>query len=64
MLEVLFKNTSYNVSFLSGSMPNEDRQKTVDEFNSDPGQFVFLISTKAGGPSCGPPMRIFEAYFI
>ncbi len=51
MLEHLFKHTSYNVSFLSGSMPYEDRQKTVDDFNSDPGQFVFLISTKAGGQS-------------
>ena len=51
MLEVLFKNTSYNVSFLSGSMPNEERQATVDDFNSDPRQFVFLISTKAGGKS-------------
>lgn len=30
-------------------MPNEDRQTTVDDFNSDPNQFVFLISTKAGG---------------
>ncbi len=49
ILEHLFHNTSYNVSFLSGSMPNEDRQKTVDDFNSDPNQFVFLISTKAGG---------------
>ncbi len=49
MLEYLFHNTAYNVKFLSGSMPNEDRQKTVDEFNSDPNQFVFLISTKAGG---------------
>jgi SNF2 family DNA or RNA helicase len=49
MLEHLFHNTSYNVSFLSGSMPTEDRQKTVDDFNSDPNQFVFLISTKAGG---------------
>jgi DNA excision repair protein ERCC-6-like 2 len=49
MLEHMFNHTSYNVSFLSGAMPNEDRQKTVDDFNSDPGQFVFLISTKAGG---------------
>ncbi|KAH8596448.1 DNA excision repair protein-like protein [Bisporella sp. PMI_857] len=49
MLEMLFKNTSYNVSFLSGEMPSQDRQKTVDDFNSDPKQFVFLISTKAGG---------------
>ncbi|TVY84329.1 Switch protein [Lachnellula suecica] len=49
MLQHLFNNTSYNVSFLSGSMPPEDRQNTVDEFNTDPRQFVFLISTKAGG---------------
>lgn len=49
MLHQLFNNTSYNVSFLDGSLSYEDRQKTVDDFNSDPGQFVFLISTKAGG---------------
>jgi SNF2 family DNA or RNA helicase len=49
MLQLMFQNTSYNVSFLDGSMTYEDRQKTVDDFNSDPGQFVFLISTKAGG---------------
>ncbi|PQE32856.1 hypothetical protein CJF32_00001332 [Rutstroemia sp. NJR-2017a WRK4] len=49
MLEHLFKSTSYNVSFLSGSMPYEERQATVDDFNADPDQFVFLISTKAGG---------------
>lgn len=49
MLQHLFNHTSYNVSFLDGSMSYEDRQKTVDEFNTDPGQFVFLISTKAGG---------------
>ena len=49
MLEYLFSNTSYNVSFLSGEMAYEDRQKTVDDFNSEAGQFVFLISTKAGG---------------
>jgi len=49
MLQHLFTNTSYNVSFLTGEMAYEDRQRTVDDFNSDPGQFVFLISTKAGG---------------
>jgi superfamily II DNA/RNA helicase len=49
MLAHLFRNTAYNVSFLSGEMKLEERQKTVDEFNSDPAQFVFLISTKAGG---------------
>ncbi|EKD14452.1 hypothetical protein MBM_07173 [Drepanopeziza brunnea f. sp. 'multigermtubi' MB_m1] len=49
MLQHLFNNTAYSVSFLNGSMPNDQRQKTVDDFNTDPNQFVFLISTKAGG---------------
>ncbi|KAL3465489.1 P-loop containing nucleoside triphosphate hydrolase protein [Aspergillus heterothallicus] len=49
MLEMLFKNTSYNVSYLDGSMTYEDRTTVVDEFNADPGQFVFLISTRSGG---------------
>jgi superfamily II DNA/RNA helicase len=49
ILQHLFHNTSYNVSFLDGSLSYEDRQKVVDDFNSDPSQFVFLISTKAGG---------------
>ncbi|KAK3726148.1 hypothetical protein LTR37_000296 [Vermiconidia calcicola] len=50
MLNMLFKSTtSYNVSYLDGSMSYEDRQKTVDDFNADEKQFVFLISTKAGG---------------
>ncbi|KAH6840785.1 P-loop containing nucleoside triphosphate hydrolase protein [Chaetomium sp. MPI-CAGE-AT-0009] len=49
ILQHLFHNTSYNVSFLDGTLSYEDRQKVVDDFNSDPSQFVFLISTKAGG---------------
>lgn len=50
MLDMLFKaTTTYNVSYLDGSLSYEDRQKTVDEYNADPRQFVFLISTKAGG---------------
>ncbi|TKA73627.1 hypothetical protein B0A55_07491 [Friedmanniomyces simplex] len=50
MLNMLFKaTTSYNVSYLDGSMSYADRQHTVDDYNSDPAQFVFLISTKAGG---------------
>ncbi|KAJ5751739.1 DNA excision repair protein ERCC-6-like 2 [Penicillium odoratum] len=49
MLQMLFNHTSYNVSYLDGSMKYEDRSLVVDEFNSDPRQFVFLISTKAGG---------------
>ncbi|KAI4142305.1 MAG: hypothetical protein L6R39_004984, partial [Caloplaca ligustica] len=49
MLQMLFKHTSYNVSYLDGAMSYEDRAKTVDDFNSDPHEFVFLISTRAGG---------------
>lgn len=49
MLQMLFQHTTYNVSYLDGAMKYEDRAKSVDDFNSDPDQFVFLISTKAGG---------------
>ena len=49
ILQHLFHNTSYNVSYLDGSLSYEARQEIVDTFNSDPTQFVFLISTKAGG---------------
>ena len=49
MLQSLFTHTTYNVSYLDGTMKYEDRAKTVNDFNSDPDQFVFLISTKAGG---------------
>ncbi|EPE05459.1 dna excision repair protein [Ophiostoma piceae UAMH 11346] len=49
ILQHLFHNTSYSVSYLDGSLSYEERQRVVDDFNSDPAQFVFLISTKAGG---------------
>ncbi|KAL6863979.1 P-loop containing nucleoside triphosphate hydrolase protein [Trichoderma novae-zelandiae] len=49
ILQHLFTNTSYTVSYLDGSLSYEARQDVVDTFNSDPTQFVFLISTKAGG---------------
>lgn len=49
ILQYLFSNTSYSVSYLDGSLSYEDRQQVVDDFNSDPNSFVFLISTKAGG---------------
>ena len=49
MLQSLFHHTTYNVSYLDGSMPYIDRTNVVSDFNSDPDQFVFLISTKAGG---------------
>ena len=50
MLQMLFKaTTSYNVSYLDGSMKYEDRTLAVDDFNANETQFVFLISTRAGG---------------
>lgn len=49
MLQMLFHHTSYNVSYLDGSMNYDERAKAVDDYNSDPQQFVFLISTRAGG---------------
>lgn len=49
ILQSLFKSTSYSVSFLSGQLSYDDRQREVDNFNTDPNKFVFLISTKAGG---------------
>lgn len=49
ILQHLFSNTHYTVSYLDGSLSYEARQDVVDTFNSDPTQFVFLISTKAGG---------------
>lgn len=49
MLERLFISTQYNVTYLDGSMTYEDRYAAVKDFNTDPTQFVFLISTKAGG---------------
>ncbi|KAF2168470.1 hypothetical protein M409DRAFT_65439 [Zasmidium cellare ATCC 36951] len=50
MLHKLFQFTAgYNLSYLDGSMQLDDRQNVVDEFNTDPSSFAFLISTKAGG---------------
>lgn len=49
MLQMLFHHTSYNVSYLDGAMSYEERTRVVYDFNSDPQQFVFLISTRAGG---------------
>jgi len=49
MLQNLFISTSFTVKYLDGSMSYEDRYAAVQDFNTDPTQFVFLISTRAGG---------------
>ncbi|KAK7739126.1 hypothetical protein SLS53_005762 [Cytospora paraplurivora] len=50
ILNHLFRSTTtYTVSYLDGELSYSDRQKEVDNFNSDSDRFIFLISTKAGG---------------
>jgi hypothetical protein len=50
MLQMLFATTtSYSISYLDGSLTYEERTLAVNDFNSNPNQFVFLISTRAGG---------------
>ncbi|KAK6338682.1 hypothetical protein TWF696_009493 [Orbilia brochopaga] len=49
MLYLLLNNTHYNICYLDGEMPLEDRTAAVENFNTDPTQFIFLISTRAGG---------------
>ncbi|ETI20029.1 hypothetical protein G647_09044 [Cladophialophora carrionii CBS 160.54] len=49
MLQNLFISTQFNVTYLDGSMAYDERYKAVRDFNTDPSQFVFLISTRAGG---------------
>lgn len=41
--------TKYNFSYLDGSMSYAERAAAVADFNANATQFVFLISTKAGG---------------
>ncbi|KAL1644855.1 hypothetical protein SLS61_008536 [Didymella pomorum] len=41
--------TKYNFSYLDGSMSYSERAAAVADFNANASQFVFLISTKAGG---------------
>ncbi|KAK8174469.1 DNA excision repair protein [Phyllosticta citribraziliensis] len=50
MLKMLFTTTTtYSVSYLDGAMTYDQRAQEVSDFNADPQQFVFLISTRAGG---------------
>ncbi len=43
--------TQYPVLRLDGTTTLKKRAKMVQQFNQEPGQFVFLLSSKAGG--CG-----------
>lgn len=49
MLRDLFIARGYPHCYLDGKMKPHERTEEVDRFNNDPLQYLFLISTKAGG---------------
>uniref|UniRef100_A0A3Q3VW95 DNA helicase n=1 Tax=Mola mola TaxID=94237 RepID=A0A3Q3VW95_MOLML len=49
IVEVLLKHLKHRYIRLDGSTPIADRIVLIDEFNTDPDIFVFLLSTRAGG---------------
>ena len=51
LLKALFDvdGTKYNFCYLDGGMSYDERAQTVASFNADARQFVFLVSSKAGG---------------
>lgn len=48
-MEVLLKHLKHRYIRLDGSTPIADRIVLIDDFNTDPDIFVFLLSTRAGG---------------
>ncbi|KAJ7994380.1 hypothetical protein DPEC_G00265260 [Dallia pectoralis] len=49
LVEILLKHLCHRYVRLDGSTPIADRIVLIDEFNTDPEIFVFLLSTRAGG---------------
>lgn len=49
IVEEHFKQKNLRYLRLDGSTPVTDRQQLIDQFNEDPGIFIFLLSTRAGG---------------
>ncbi|XP_041643744.1 SWI/SNF-related matrix-associated actin-dependent regulator of chromatin subfamily A containing DEAD/H box 1A isoform X2 [Cheilinus undulatus] len=49
IVEVLLKHLQHRYVRLDGSTPIADRIMLIDEFNTDPDIFIFLLSTRAGG---------------
>ncbi|XP_071339280.1 SWI/SNF-related matrix-associated actin-dependent regulator of chromatin subfamily A containing DEAD/H box 1A [Trachinotus anak] len=49
IVEVLLKHLKHRYVRLDGSTPIADRIVLIDEFNTDPDIFVFMLSTRAGG---------------
>lgn len=49
VLEFYCEMRAYQYHRLDGKVKIEDRQTSIDDFNSNPSSFLFLISTRAGG---------------
>ncbi|GMT20605.1 hypothetical protein PFISCL1PPCAC_11902, partial [Pristionchus fissidentatus] len=49
ILEVFLRLRGYTFSRLDGSTPVLERLEMINAYNEDPDQFVFLLSTRAGG---------------
>ncbi|CAK6950556.1 SWI/SNF-related matrix-associated actin-dependent regulator of chromatin subfamily A containing [Scomber scombrus] len=49
IVEILLRHLKHRYVRLDGSTPIADRIVLIDEFNTDPDIFVFLLSTRAGG---------------
>ncbi|KAK5614616.1 hypothetical protein CRENBAI_016041 [Crenichthys baileyi] len=49
IVEVLLKHLQHRYVRLDGATPIADRIVLIDEYNTDPDIFVFLLSTRAGG---------------
>ncbi|XP_067087110.1 SWI/SNF-related matrix-associated actin-dependent regulator of chromatin subfamily A containing DEAD/H box 1A-like [Osmerus mordax] len=49
IVEILLKHLKHRYVRLDGSTPIADRIVLIDEYNTDPEIFVFLLSTRAGG---------------
>ncbi|KAL5010230.1 hypothetical protein ScPMuIL_012535 [Solemya velum] len=49
IMEVYLKERGYSFCRLDGSTPVQERQKLIDDYNTNKDIFVFMLSTKAGG---------------
>ena len=49
LLEPYLEGRGYMYERLDGSTPALERQAAIDRFANDPEDFVFMLSTKAGG---------------
>lgn len=49
IMELMIKNCNYNYRRMDGETPLKKRSSLIDEFNSDPNIFLFLLTTKVGG---------------